>query len=117
MAARTCRPCSPTGRRIAEISAEVWKKGRIPLAPQLILYQWLQGGFRADWKQAMDVCLAYLERCDMVGIYGSAITPGMALEIRAAERLGMIIENCLDRPAADQEKISRGKPSTSNRRE
>lgn len=62
-------------------------KGVIPLAPHLLLPQYMDEGTERDLALFMDLVL--LTKCKEVWVFGGRITEGMQTEITNASRRGM----------------------------
>ena len=85
-----CHPfgSDPTGHReaIVKVCRALVRHGALPLAPQLLLPQFLDEYTERDL--AMRFCLRLVGVCDEVRVYGEP-TVGMHLEIDEAHRLGI----------------------------
>lgn len=67
--------------KIKKICRKIFEQGDIPIAPQLFLPQFIDEG--AERKKAMKVCIALMERCDFVNVYGDELSVGMKEELQA----------------------------------
>lgn len=63
--------------------------GAIPLAPHLLLPQYMKDETERDLAMLMDKVL--LGKCEQLWVFGSRITNGMAAEIRRARKRHLII--------------------------
>lgn len=64
-------------------------QGAIPLAPHLLLSQFLSETKERDLALFMDLVL--LGRCEQVWVFGETISSGMAVEIERAKKKNMTI--------------------------
>lgn len=67
----------------------VVENGKIPLAPHLLLPQFVSEDTERDAAMLMNRAL--LSRCDQLWMFGDEITDGMAMEWVRAKQLGMPI--------------------------
>lgn len=65
--------------------------GAIPLAPHLLLPQFMDDASADERELAMFMDLVLLTKCAELWVFGDAISPGMAREIRKAEARNMQI--------------------------
>lgn len=86
--------CSPfrgdtegNAKRAAAYSRMACEKGYLPIAPHLLLPQFLQEGIEAERKLGIKMGLELLLCCDEVWVFGEA-TEGMAAEIAFATKNG-----------------------------
>jgi hypothetical protein len=73
--------------RVRGICIALLDRGLVPVAPQLYLPQFIDE--LSGRERALTLCLALLEDCNEVRVYGSAITAGMHREIAHAKALGI----------------------------
>lgn len=85
--------CSPFAGNVNENTAcariysrYVVEKGGIPIAPHLLLPQFMDDAKERDL--ALFMALVILSRCAEVWVFGNVISEGMAREIAYAERKG-----------------------------
>jgi hypothetical protein len=74
---------------IRRICASLVERGTVPVAPQLYLPQFIDEV--SERETALAMCLALLEDCNEVRVYGPAITDGMRREIAHANALGIAV--------------------------
>jgi hypothetical protein len=73
--------------RVRGICIALLDRGLVPVAPQLYLPQFVDE--LSGRERALTLCLALLEDCHEVRVYGSTITAGMHREIAHAKSLGI----------------------------
>jgi DNA polymerase III subunit epsilon len=72
-------------RRVRVLCRRLVEEGFLPVAPQLYLPRFVDEATERD--RAIRLCLAMLDICDEVRVYGTVISEGMRLELeRASER-------------------------------
>ncbi len=93
-----CHPYggSPVGnaKKVCDICRELANAGCLPLAPQLLLPNFLDD--RTDRDLAMSMCMRLVSVVEELWVFGSP-TEGMLLEMGEARRLGIPVieqENC-----------------------
>jgi hypothetical protein len=74
-------------KALRRICREIVEEGALPIAPQLLLPQFLSEDTERDL--AMRLCQEMLRECDEVRVFGRELTPGMRIEISFAELLGI----------------------------
>jgi hypothetical protein len=74
------------GTAVKRIARQIVSEGRIPLAPQIYLPQFIDEATARDL--ALKVCLELVALSDEVRVYGES-SEGMRLEIAEAHRLGI----------------------------
>ena len=100
-----CRPlvyiCSPFSgdiegntKKAREYSRFAVDRGAIPLAPHLLLPQFMSEQTERELAMFMDMVL--LGRCDEIWVFGSNISNGMAAEIEIAKQKNMKIRYFTD---------------------
>ncbi|MEM5767718.1 MAG: DUF4406 domain-containing protein [Bacillota bacterium] len=72
-------------------------KGYIPLAPHLHYPQFMDDDDREQRQLGLFFALVLLGKCDEMWVFGSRISEGMAREIDAAERRGILIRRFNDK--------------------
>lgn len=91
-----CSPCHAYAARsletnLAEARAycrQVVLLGHFPLAPHMILTQFLDDDLESERQLGLSLGLDVLEKCDVVWVFGDHISHGMRGEIRAALAAG-----------------------------
>ncbi len=78
-------------RIIAGICRELAMDGAVPLAPQLLLPQFLDEP--SERKLALRLCVRLIAVSDEMRVFGDP-TRGMRLEIKEASRLGIPVVRC-----------------------
>jgi hypothetical protein len=68
-------------------------KGAIPLAPHLLFPQFMDDGDKAERNLAVFMGLVLLSKCHELWRFGDRISPGMAIELEKAKRLGIPIRH------------------------
>lgn len=64
-------------------------EGAVPLAPHLLLPQFMSEKNERDLAMFMDI--VFLGRCEQLWVFGSTISSGMAAEIEKAKQKKMVI--------------------------
>jgi hypothetical protein len=64
-------------------------KGAIPLAPHLLFPQFMDDGDKTQRNLAILMGLVLLSKCHELWRFGNKISPGMAIELEKAKRLGI----------------------------
>lgn len=72
-------------------------KGYIPLAPHIHFPQFMDDEDSEQRKLGLIFALVLLGKCDEVWVFGRRISEGMAREIDAAERRGILIRHFTDK--------------------
>ena len=72
----------------------VVESGAIPLAPHLLLPQFMSE--KTEREKAMFMNMVFLGKCEQLWVFGERITEGMAAEIAKAEKRGMPIRYFTD---------------------
>jgi len=80
------RKNSELARKYSRFAAE---QGTVPLAPHLLLPQFLSE--ETERELAMTMNMVFLNKCGELWVFGDTVTSGMAAEIEEAERLEMRI--------------------------
>lgn len=78
--------------QVAQHARAIIAEGNLPIAPHLYLPLLLSEA--TDRELAMRLCLALVERCDEVRVFGDMITAGMAREIAHAVARGIEVMIC-----------------------
>lgn len=82
--------------RANEVALQLATLGFVPFVPHTMLRGWEDTG-RVARETAMSICLAWVERCDVVFVIGQS--PGAAEEISHARRCGIpVVERLQDLP-------------------
>jgi len=68
-------------------------KAAIPLAPHLLFPQFMDDGSQEERSLAIFMGLALLSKCHELWCFGNKISPGMAIELEKAKRLGIPIRH------------------------
>ena len=68
-------------------------KGAIPLAPHLLFPQFMDDGDKTQRNLAIFMGLVLLSKCHELWCFGNKISPGMAIELEKAKRLGIPIRH------------------------
>ncbi|WP_065428355.1 DUF4406 domain-containing protein [Streptococcus constellatus] len=89
--------CSPYRGNVAEnekkaiaYSKQAAKAGYVPLAPHLLLTQFLNDKNPDERIQGLTMGQELLKRCDEIWVYGPNISQGMKYEIETAKELGKL---------------------------
>ena len=87
--------CSPYRGNVAEnekkaiaYSKQAAKAGYVPVAPHLLLTQFLNDRNPEERIQGLTMGQELLKRCDEIWVYGPNISQGMKYEIETAKELG-----------------------------
>jgi len=68
-------------------------KGAIPLAPHLLFPQFMDDGDKTQRNLAILMGLVLLSKCHELWCFGDRISPGMAIELEKAKRLGIPVRH------------------------
>ena len=68
-------------------------KGAIPLAPHLLFPQFMDDSDKAERNLAIFMGLVLLSKCQELWCFGDRISPGMAIELEKAKRLGIPVRH------------------------
>ena len=68
-------------------------KGAIPLAPHLLFPQFMDDGDKTQRNLAILMGLVLLSKCHELWRFGDRISPGMAIELEKAKRLGIPVRH------------------------
>jgi len=68
-------------------------KGAIPLAPHLLFPQFMDDGDKTQRNLAIFMGLVLLSKCHELWCFGNKISPGMAIELEKAKRLGIPVRH------------------------
>jgi len=68
-------------------------KGAIPLAPHLLFPQFMDDSDKTQRNLAIFMGLVLLSKCHELWRFGNKISPGMAIELEKAKRLGIPIRH------------------------
>jgi len=82
-------------------------KGAIPLAPHLLFPQFMDDGSQEERSLAIFMGLALLSKCRELWCFGDKISPGMAIELERAKRLGIPVRH-FTRQCAEVKEHARG---------
>jgi len=77
--------------RAAEYSRQVAEAGHVPITPHLYLTRFLDDMDPDDRARGIALGLEMLTKCDELWVFGSVRSAGMAAEIEAAEKRGILI--------------------------
>jgi hypothetical protein len=78
-------------KRAHEYSRQLADMGYWPMSTHLLFDGIYDDTCKNQRKTALAACLRIIESCDFIVVFGHKITEGMALEIEAANNLGMAI--------------------------
>ena len=68
-------------------------KGAIPLAPHLLFPQFMDDSDKTQRNLAIFMGLVLLSKCHELWRFGNKISPGMAIELEKAKRLGIPVRH------------------------
>mgnify|MGYP000889101619 CR=1 FL=1 len=72
---------------------KIVQEGGIPIAPHLLFPQFMDDSDKAERNLAIFMGLVLLSKCHELWCFGDRISPGMAIELEKAKRLGIPVRH------------------------